>query len=101
MLKSVTPAESRGLENLDEAVTAAALSWETTHRRVTTPSIGDMELAWGQDTPLDPDAHTVPHTVCLILSGTQMVVSAESHGRISQREEDEQAKCSQGGRWVT
>lgn len=26
MLKSVTPAESRGLENLDEAVIAAALS---------------------------------------------------------------------------
>lgn len=51
--------------------------------------------------PLDPDAHIVPHTVCLTLSGTQMVVSAESHGRISRREKEEQAKCSQGGRWVS
>lgn len=51
VLKSVTPAESRGLENLDQAVTTAALSWETTHRGVTTPYISERRLAWGQDTP--------------------------------------------------
>lgn len=51
VLKSVTPAESRGLENLDQAVTTAALSWETTHRGVTTPYRGERRLAWGQDTP--------------------------------------------------
>ena len=52
VLKSVTPAESRSLENLAQAVTAAALSWETTqHRGVTTPYIGERGLAWGQDTP--------------------------------------------------
>lgn len=33
VLKSVTPAESRSLENLAQAVTAAALSWETTQHR--------------------------------------------------------------------
>lgn len=46
MLKSVIPAESRGLEDLDEAVTAAALGWETMHHGLTTPYIGEMGLAW-------------------------------------------------------